>query len=55
MVTLDPHGLPARLNLEGSGEDSTVYRFSGWRFVAARGVGSFRQALPPNYEAVDLP
>jgi len=55
LVELDAHGLPARLTVESAGADSTTYRFSNWRFVAARGAVAYRISAPQGYDAVDLP
>lgn len=52
-VTMGADGLPSRL--ERTGESGGSYRLSGWRFVRARGEASFRLAVPPGFEAVELP
>lgn len=54
LVQLDARGLPARLELP-SDAGPTLFRISGWRFVAAKGAAGFRLALPPGTVEVRLP
>ena len=54
-VWLDGNGLPSRLELDEGGESRTVYRFSGWRFSAAKGAKAFTIAPPQGYEVVEVP
>ena len=54
-VTLDPRGMPARLEIGESGGLHAVIDLRGWRFSAARGWAEFKLAAPSGFEVVDLP
>lgn len=56
LVALDSRGLPSRLTIEGGEETLPAsYRFTGWRFAAARGAAAYKLTAPAGYSTIDLP
>jgi outer membrane lipoprotein-sorting protein len=54
-IRLGKSGLPYELEIDEGLASATVYRLSGWKFVAARGRPAFVLTAPEGYEVVDLP
>lgn len=54
-MELGTEGLPRRLLVVPSPEDSVEYRIVRWRFAPARGRSDFVLQTPPGFEVVELP
>jgi hypothetical protein len=52
-VSLDPRGLPARIEAGAEGQ-RVVFEVSGWTFGAARGVAAFTQVAPKGVATVPM-
>jgi hypothetical protein len=54
-MELGTDGLPRRILVVPSPEDSVEYRIVRWRFTPARGRSDFVLETPPGFEVVELP
>lgn len=53
MITVDARGLPRTLEIHDATLGGTTYRFSGWRFVKARGRQAFELHAPAGYTILE--